>query len=105
MIDVGAAHGVGHVRDPQPGLLGDAPALEVGGEPDHDVDPRFAQVQRVRVALAPEPDDRDRLARERRGVRIRVVVHPRRHRFVASSMDCGPRDITTVPVRTISLIP
>jgi hypothetical protein len=59
----------------------------------------------MRVALAPEPDDRDHLARERRGIRVRVVVHPRRHRFVASSIDCEPRDITTVPVRTSSLIP
>ena len=103
--DVGAAHGVGDIGHPQARVLGDAPALRGGREPHHDVHARFPQVERVRVALASEPDDRDRLAGERRGVGIRVVVHPRCHRFVASSMDCEPRDITTVPVRTSSLIP
>ena len=34
-----------------------------------------------------------------------VVVHPRSHRLIASSMDPEPRAITTAPVRTSSLIP
>jgi hypothetical protein len=34
-----------------------------------------------------------------------VVVHPRGHLFTASSIDDDPRDMTTAPVRTSSLMP
>ena len=100
-----AATAAPRVEHPEAGLLGDRAALRRRRQAHDDVDARLAQVQRVGVALAAEPDDRDGLAGERRRIRVRVVVHPRRHRFVASSIDCAPRDITTVPVRTISLIP
>ena len=103
--DVGSGHGRARVEHPEAGLLGDRAALRRRRQADDDADARLAQVQRVGVALAAEADDRDGLAGERRRVRVRVVVHLRRHRFVASSIDCAPRDITTVPVRTISLIP
>ena len=39
------------------------------------------------VALAAVADDRDRLAGQRGGVRVAVVVHLRCHRLIASSMD------------------
>ena len=93
------------VGDPQARLLGERPALGSRLEADDDVDPRLVQVEGVGVALAAVADDRDRLARERGRVGIVVVVHLRRHRFVASSIDCVPRVITMVPVRTSSLMP
>ena len=79
--------------------------FEPGCEPDDDVDARFVQVQGVGVALRPVADDRDGLPGEGRRIGVVVVVHLRRHRFTASSMDAEPRDMTTAPVRTSSLIP
>ena len=102
---VGRADGVRDVGDPQPGLLGERPALRTRREPDDDVDARLVEVQGVGMALRPVADDRDVLPGERRRIRIIVVVHPRRHRFTASSIDDEPRDMTTAPVRTSSLIP
>ena len=103
--DVGSGHGRAGVEHPETGLRGERAALRGRREADDDVDAGLAQVQRMGMALAAEPDDRDGLAGQRRQVRVRVVVHLRRHRLVASSIDCAPRDITTAPVRTISLIP
>ena len=103
--DVGLADGVGDVGDAQPGLLDEGPALRARSEPDHDVDPALAEVQGVGMALAAIADDRDRLPVEGLGIRVVVVVHPRRHLFIASSIDPAPLAITTAPVRTSSLMP
>ena len=58
MIDVGRLDGLGHVRDPQPGVLDQRPALAPGREPDDDVDPRLVQVQGMGMTLAAIADDR-----------------------------------------------
>ena len=63
----------------QSGLLGLGPGRRAFAEPDPDVVARIPQVLRVRVPLAPEPQDRDPLPREDRRIGIRVVVD-RRHR-------------------------
>ena len=103
--DVGVPHGVGDVADPQPGIGGERPALGARREPDDDVDPALVQVQRMGMPLAAIPDDRDGLPGEGARVRVVVVVHLRRHRLIASSMDPEPLAITTAPVRTNSLMP
>ena len=105
MIDVRRLDRVGDVGDPQAGLLGEGAALGPWREPDDDVDPALVQVQRVGMALAAIADDRDGLPGQGRGVRIVVVVHLRRHRLIASSMEPEPLAITTAPVRTNSLMP
>jgi hypothetical protein len=96
---------LGHVGDAESCLLGERPALRARRQPDDDVDARFVKVQRVGVALRPVADDRDLLTGEGRRVSVVVVIHPRGHRFTASSIDPDPRDITTAPVLTSSLIP
>ncbi len=105
MTTSAAATAAARVEHPEAGLLGDRAALRGRRQADDDVDARLVQVEGVGVALAAEPDDRHGLAGEGRRIRVGVVVHLRRHRFVASSIDCAPRDMTTVPVRTNSLIP
>ena len=88
MIDVGGLDGVGDVGDPQARPPRRAARLfEPGREPDDDVDARLVQVQGVGVALAAVADDRDGLPGERRRIGVVVVVHRRRHRLIASSMD------------------
>ncbi len=103
--DVRGLHGIPDIHDPKPRVLGDLAALRSGREPDDHLDPGFVEVQGVGVALAPVADDRDRLAGQRGGVRVAVVVHLRCHRLMASSMDPEPRAMTTAPVRTNSLMP
>ena len=103
--DVGPGDCRAGVEHLEAGLLGKRPALRARRQPDDHPDPGLVEVLGVGVPLAPEADDRHRLAGQGRRVRVRVVVHPGRHRLVASSIDWAPRDMTTVPVRTISLIP
>ena len=102
---VGGLDGIGDVGHAQAGLRGQRPALRPRREADDDVDARFVEVQGVGVALAAVADDRDGLPGERRRIRVVVVVHRRRHRLIASSMDPEPRAMTTAPVRTNSLMP
>ena len=59
--DVGLADGVGRVEHAQARVLGDLARLRTGTQTDADVVPGVAQVQRVRVSLAAEPEDRDLL--------------------------------------------
>ena len=77
---------VGHVGDPQTGLLGERPALRSGRQPDDHLNPRLVEVQRMGMALRPVADDRNGLSAKRRRVRIIVVVHARGHR-------CGPSEV------------
>src|SRR5439155_22675565 len=72
---------------------------------DDDVDAAVAEVLGMGVALRSVADHGHGLALERRRIDVPVVVHARGHFFIASSMDPAPRDITTAPVRTRSLIP
>src|SRR5262249_9126590 len=79
----------------------------VGPQPHPDVAPAVAQVERVRVPLAAVPDDRDLLAAERLqgGVLVVVDVHAARSLSLPSTVRSpGPRNIATLPVRTISLM-
>ena len=103
--DVRGLDGVRDVRHAQAGLLRQRTALRARGEPDDDVHAGLVEVQRMGVALAAVADDRDGLPLEGRRVRVIVVVHARGHRFTASSIDDEPRDMTTAPVRTSSLMP
>ena len=103
--DVRLADGVGDVCDLEARLRGEGARLRARREPDDDPDARLVQVEGMGVALAAVADDRHGLPGERRRIRIVVVVHPRRHRLVASCMDPEPRDMTTAPVRTSSLMP
>ena len=89
----------------RPASAASARLFETRREPDDDVDPGFVEVQGVGVALAAVADDGDRLAGEGRRIRVVVVVHRRRHRLMASSIELEPRAITTAPVRTNSLMP
>ena len=98
-------HGVRHVHHRQACIGGEGPALGPGGEPDDDLHPALVEVQGVGVPLRAVADDRDRLPGQGRRVRIVVVIHGRRHRLIASSMEPEPRAITTAPVRTNSLMP
>ena len=66
---------------------------------------RLVEVQGVGMPLAAVPDDRDRLPGECRRISVIVVVDPRCHRLIASSMDPEPLAMTTAPVRTSSLMP
>ena len=89
----------------RPASSASARLFEPGGQPDDDVHPGFVEVERVGVALAAVADDRHGLPGQGRRVGVVVVVHPRGHRLIASSMDPEPRAITTAPVRTNSLMP
>ena len=102
---VGGLDRVGDVHDPQAGVLDEPAALRPGREAHDDIDAALVEVEGVGVALAAVADDRDRLAGQGRRIRVVVVVHRRRHRLIASSMDPAPRAITTAPVRTNSLMP
>ncbi len=102
---VGGLDGVGDIGDAQAGVRRERPALGARREPDDHVDPRFVEVEGVGMALAAIADDRDGLPGKRRRIRVVVVVHRRRHRLIASSMEPEPRAITTAPVRTNSLMP
>ena len=102
---VGRLDGIRDVADLQARVGRERPALRPGSETDDHVDARLVEVQGVGMALAAIPDDRDRLPGERRRVSVVVVVDPRSHRFVASSMDPEPLAMTTAPVRTNSLMP
>src|SRR5262245_15784759 len=80
----------------------------LGPQPHPDVAAAVAQVERVRVPLAAIPDDRDLLPLERlqRGVRIVIDVHAARSLSLLSTVRSRvPRNIATLPVRTISLMP
>ncbi len=105
MITSAARTASADVHHPQAGLLDQRPALGAGGQPDDDVDAGLVEVQGVGVALAAVADDRDGLPGQGRRIRVVVVVHRRRHRLIASSMDPEPRAMTTAPVRTSSLMP
>ena len=63
--------GLGAVRDGEPGLLGACPRRAALAQPDHDLDARVVQVQRVRVALAAVAEDGD-LAGEQLDVAVAV---------------------------------
>ena len=76
--DVGLAHGVGRVEHAQARVLGDLARLRAGTQTDADVVSGVPQVQRVRVSLAAEPEDRDLLPLRARPVGVLLVVD-RRH--------------------------
>ena len=102
---VGGPNGLVDVHDPQAGIGDELAALRRRREAHDDIDAALVEVERMRVALAAVADDRHGLAGQRGRVRVVVVVHRRRHRLIASSMEPEPRAITTAPVRTNSLMP
>ena len=63
----------------KPGGLGLDRASRAAAKPDDDVDPAVLEVQRLRPALVAVAEDRDALARQRRGVDVGVAeqVHRR----------------------------
>jgi len=77
--DVARLGGVGDGRHLQPVLLGLRPGLGALVEADDHVLARVLEVQRVGVALAAIPDDRDLLALEEAEVGVLVVIDLRRH--------------------------
>src|SRR5207247_7131152 len=107
--DVGLAGGGGGVDHAEAGRLGLLPRRAVGAEADADVHPAVAQVERVRVALTAVAEDGDLLALERRERRVAVVVDVHEAARSFSSPSAArvrvPRNIATLPVRTISLMP
>ena len=65
----------------RPASSATARLFEPGLSPTTTSTPGFVEVPGVGVALRAIADDRDRLPREGRGVRVVVVVHLRRHRL------------------------
>ena len=93
--DVGLTHGVGHVEHRKPGVLGLRARRRARAQADPNVVPGVLQVQRVRMALTPEPEDRDALIRQRGGVGVLLVVD-RRHRVLGPSFGSFGSRITSL---------
>src|SRR5262249_39043711 len=104
--DVGLAGRGGGVDDAQTGLLGLGARGAVRTEADADVEPAVAEVEGMRVSLAAVAENRDLPALEGRQVRVLVVVDVHAARSLPSTVRIrAPRNIATLPVRTISLMP
>src|SRR5262249_2534845 len=106
--DVALAGGGGRAADAQTGLLGLRSRGAVGAHPHPDVAATVAQVERVRMPLAPVADDGDRLPPQPLEVRVLIVedLHAARSLSLVSTVRRRvPRNIATFPVRTISLMP
>src|SRR5262245_12144170 len=107
--DVGLLGGGGRVDHPQALGLRLAARRAVRAEPDAHVAAAVAQVEGMGVSLAAVADDLDALAAQRLQGRVLVVedLHDaaRSFSFASTVRSRVPRNIATLPVRTISLMP
>src|SRR5262249_61447526 len=105
----GPRGGGGRVAPPQAPGLRLAARRAVRAEPDAHVAAAVAQVEGMGVSLAAVADDRDALAAQRLQGRVLVVedLHDaaRSFSFASTVRSRGPRNIATLPVRTISFMP
>jgi hypothetical protein len=73
--DIRTLDRVGELGHLDAGLLRLVPRSAALAQPDGDLDPRFLQVQSMRVALRAVADDGDLLSLDERKVRVLVVVN------------------------------